>query len=517
MKQHTYDLIIIGAGPGGIQTALTYKELCLEQNISPNMLILEASDSVGHSFRQYPVHGKLISNNKLYTGAPYTSRFAEKFDWNSLITKDKEILMRNYSKEFYPPRETVVDMLNDLVEKYELPVMTETKWLGTSKNEEGNFEINTSKGFYYSKNMVVATGLEPVTPNIDGIEHVTMYKDMKSKEYYRDKRVLILGKGNSGTECAQDIINEANVIMLASPSTARLAYKTHYVGSIRAVNSIIAENYQLKHQAALLDCEVLKIEKVDQGFNVEVKYIHAEDEVETLFFNEVVAATGFKSCITSLINDFGIKQLHNKFPSINGVFESTEVPNLFFAGAQTHGLDFRSTSTSGFIHGFRYNSKILAAHIAAKNNIVSRKVEIKQDVIDFILSEFNESPDLWLQPGYVGHLLLLENETWYSLGYRTHQEFKELNTDNNTLVFLTLEYGDIHKFTEPFNIPRSPGNSDESVHIHPIIRIKQQETVTLTNLEEHLESRFEKDKYYSEIQHVLNTIKDEEREIVHQS
>ncbi len=508
MNQHVYDVLIIGGGPGGVQTALTYKEICEENNIKPNMVVLEASKKVGNSFTKFPVHGKLISNNKLYTGKPFKSRFSERFDWNSLITKDKNILMRNYSSEFYPKSKYIVEMLNDLVNKYQLPIHTQTKWIGTRKTNDGLFEVETNQGTYISRHVVVATGLTPTPPKIPGSKHITMYENMLPKEYYRDKRVLILGKGNSATECAQDILNEASVIMLASPNSAKLALDTHYVGNIRATNSILAENYQLKHQAALLDCNVKNIEKVEGGFQVTVEYLHANGEVETLFFNEVVAATGFHSNLETLMGDFEIKWLHNKFPSINGRFESTEIENLYFAGAQTHGLDYRMTSTSGFIHGFRYNAKILAHLLAEKSGVIKTRSElIKTDIIDYILEEFNESPDMWLQPGYVGALLQFENEEWRTLGYRTIHEFNQLSSENSSLVMLTLEYGDIHQFKDTFNVPRTPGDADKSVHIHPVIRVKENGEIKMYNLEEHLESRFSHETYAPEIRNILNTIK----------
>ena len=511
MDNHIYDVLIIGGGPGGIQTALTYSEVCRENGTEPNMVVLEAFNRAGYSFTKYPVHEKLISNNKLYTGKPFKSRYAERFDWNSLITKEKNILMRNYSQDFYPNRKAIVDMLNDLIDECHIPISYDTQWIQTNKTEQGLFEVVTTKGTFTSRTVVVATGLKPVIPKIEGIEHITMYENMKTKESYRDKRVLILGKGNSGLECAQEILNEANVIMLASPSSAKMAYKTHYVGNIRAVNSIFAENYQLKHQAALLDCHIKSIEKVATGFNVTVEYIHAEGEVETLFFNEVIAATGFKSNIDQLIKDFNIQLMHKKFPSINGVFESTEVSNLYFAGAQTHGLDYRGYSTSGFIHGFRYNSRILANHLAEKFNISKMEKSLVQDPSKRILDELNESPELWLQPGYVGYQLKFDGHHWYENGHRTINEFKDSTLNTNELTFfISLEYGDIRKFEETFSIPRVPGDATQSVHIHPVIRVKQGDEIIKYDLEEHLESKFDDDLYIPVIKEIVTNALEKE-------
>jgi folate-dependent tRNA-U54 methylase TrmFO/GidA len=56
-----------------------------------------------------------------------------------------------------------------------------------------------------------------------------------------------------------------------------------------------------------------------------------------------------------------------KFPLMKGNFESKKSDNLFFAGTITHILDLYSAA-SGFIHGFRYNSVILAKYLAFKNH-----------------------------------------------------------------------------------------------------------------------------------------------------
>lgn len=44
-----------------------------------------------------------------------------------------------------------------------------------------------------------------------------------------------------------------------------------------------------------------------------------------------------------------------KYPKIDADYESSDYKNLYFAGTNTHSLDFRQSS-GGFIHGFRYTS-----------------------------------------------------------------------------------------------------------------------------------------------------------------
>lgn len=502
-----YDTIIVGAGPGGIQVAIKLLENANKANTSIKLLVLEAGEKAGTFFTNFPVHGKLISNNKLYTGMPPEHRYSERFDWNSLVTDDKEILMRNYSQDFFPKREALVEMLNDLVDRYCISVRYNTRWNDTKRDVNGNFAIFTDNGTFNTKHLVIATGMKPSTADIQGVEFATPYKDMKNKEQYRDKRVLIIGKGNSAMESAQEILNEANVIMLASPNSVKLAYQTHYVGSVRAVNALLVDNYQLKHQAAFLDCDIEEIKPFDMGVNVKVKYKHAKDEEEVLYFDEVIEATGFVSNVDPLDSLKLGMTYGKKYPSINEDFESVDYSNLYFAGTQTHGLDYRKTF-SGFIHGFRYNSMILANTLSERLGFpIKEEVITKEDFKVHLLTELNYSPNLYLQPGYVVRVYERFGDNWLDKGYVTINKFKKINFKANSLLLaVSLEYGDIHKFENVLSIPRVPGDIDESVHIHPVIRIRRNVDldIELYELEEDLENSFLNDpKYHNSLEEIL--------------
>ena len=95
MKQ--LDIVIIGAGPGGVQLALTLGEIKSRTGAAFSYRIVEKESEPGSFFSRFPVHGQLISNNKVYSGRDPKSRFSERFDWNSLITEDRAILTRDYS------------------------------------------------------------------------------------------------------------------------------------------------------------------------------------------------------------------------------------------------------------------------------------------------------------------------------------------------------------------------------------------------------------------------------------
>ncbi|MDK2802082.1 MAG: NAD(P)-binding domain-containing protein [Oscillospiraceae bacterium] len=488
-----YDLIIVGCGPASIQLALRLEELIKKSSKKIEYIIIEKNSVAGSFFNTYPIHKKLISNNKLYTGKSRETEYSERFDWNSLLMDDNEIQTRDYTTDFYPKRNIIPKMLGDIVEKFKIPINFNEDVLELRK-DENLFHILTKKGEYKSKFAVVATGFKPKKPDIIGFELATSYEKMCEKSYYRDKSVFIIGKGNSGLECANDIINEANMIICGSPSSIQFAYQTHYVGNPRLINSVCIENYQLKSLSSMLDCDILEIKKDSKGYIVRVKYIHAKDEIEDIRVDEVIYATGF---IPNLFKISPVVSMMNKvWPNIDGEFMSKDIDNLYFAGALTHGLDYKQYSSSGFIHGFRYNSIVLAENLFTKIlGISTNKAIINISLKDYIFDLLNNNSGIYLQPGFLGIHISIDDKSKTDCGYCSLIAFKDKfkQVDSSiTDILVTLEYGDIIKYkNNPLAIERDPGVPDASVHLHPIIRIYNSDGYKEIILEENLFNQFD--------------------------
>src|SRR5437868_9337593 len=101
-----FDYLIIGAGPAGLQLGYFLEKA------SRNYLILEAGTDAGTFFKKFPRHRTLISNNKVYTGGDDAERNL-RWDWNSLLCDNRELLFKNYSKEYFPPADEMVRYLRD--------------------------------------------------------------------------------------------------------------------------------------------------------------------------------------------------------------------------------------------------------------------------------------------------------------------------------------------------------------------------------------------------------------------
>ena len=84
-------------------------------------------------------------------------------------------------------------------------------------------------------------------PDIAGFELAESYDDdVRRPGGLPDQRVLILGKGNSAFETADNLIETTTVIHVAGRARCGWPGSTHYVGHLRAVNNNFLDTYQLK-------------------------------------------------------------------------------------------------------------------------------------------------------------------------------------------------------------------------------------------------------------------------------
>ncbi len=471
-KTFEHDYIIVGAGPAGLQLGYFFEKA------GRNYLILEAGDTPGTFFKRYPRHRTLISSNKVYTGYD-DPEVNMRFDWNSLIADDEELLFKNYSKRYFPPADELVRYLCDYADHYNLNVKYNTRVTHIAK-EGQRFTLQDDAGNTYSAlRVIIATGFtRPYLPDIPGIELTEPYTEMSTDpEEFVNQKVLIIGKGNSGFETADNLIETAAVIHIASPQPLNLAWKTHFVGHLRAVNNNFLDTYQLKTQNAVIDACVEKIERRDGKLAVTFNYSHANGEKEELLYDRVLACTGFRFD-ASVFDESARPNLviKDRFPEQTCEWESTNVEGLYFAGTLTQMRDFKKT-TSGFIHGFRYNVRALWHILERKHHGVewpSYAVAATPEAIaEAFLERINKSSGLWQQFGFLCDLIVVSKDgteaRYYEelpVDYVKESSFGE----SEHYYTATLEFGKITG--DPFNIERFPdtGQAERSTFLHPVIR-----------------------------------------------
>lgn len=96
---------IVGAGPAGLQLGQ------FMQRRGRDYATFERRDRAASFFDKYPVHRKLISINKRYTGRD-NANFNMRHDWNSLLESEVP-QMTTRTKERFPPAAVLAEYLRD--------------------------------------------------------------------------------------------------------------------------------------------------------------------------------------------------------------------------------------------------------------------------------------------------------------------------------------------------------------------------------------------------------------------
>jgi thioredoxin reductase len=500
----TLDYLIIGAGPAGLQLAAL-----LEADGRRDYLVLEGSDAPGAFFARFPRHRQLISINKPRTGTD-DPELNLRLDWNSLLSDDPALRFTTYTGRYFPAADVMVRYLADFAAKTGVRVKYDARVSRVSRTGDG-FAVTTRQGeTFQARRLIVATGVsKPYEPDIPGFELAEGYDRMSvDPRDFLDQRVLIIGKGNSAFETADNLMETTTLIHLAGPSSIRMAWRTHFVGHLRAVNNNFLDTYQLKSANAVLDGTVRRIERDGAGFKVTFSFSRADEVVKELSYDRVLACTGFAfdpsifdgTCRPELVH-------RDRFPAQTAEWESVNVPGLYFAGTLSQERDFKK-STSGFIHGFRYAVRALHKILERRYGDTPWPAEkldgTPESMTDAIISRVNRSSALWQLFGVLGDVVTVAGPE-----ARYHDEvpveyFRQTGLfttahDYAHAFVVTLEYGPDHDQVDPFDITVSRvaqdtvGQAHNAAYLHPVVRYHRDgEVVATHHLAENLENRWDR-------------------------
>lgn len=497
MQQKTFDYIIVGAGPAGLQ--LGY----FMQQAGWDYLIVEGGDAPAQYFRTFPRHRKLISINKKHTGYE-DPELKLRMDWNSLLSHRDDLRFTHYSDCYFPAADEYVAYLEDFARKQELNIAYGARI--ESVRKDGHFTLTDAAYRHYEcRRLIVATGVSNSNlPDVPGTSLADTYATASTDpEDYVDQRVLVIGKGNSAFETADNLIEKAAVVHVAGPRSLKFAWQTHFVGHLRAVNNNILDTYQLKSQNAILDGHVLRIERRGEQFAVLFSFVRADEQHRELLYDRVIVCTGFRfddsifepGCRPSLA-------ISDRFPAQNSSWESVNVGDLFFAGTLTQQRDYRK-STGAFVHGFRYNARTLFHILACRYHArkwPTRKFQGRSDALmEAVIERVNRTSALWHQFGFLGDLIDIDGD---SIRYHEEVPVDYVHDSNwggrDNYFIVTLEYGPDHASVDPFDVEVArvaqddPEQALDAQYLHPVVRhYSRGEVVAEHHVAENLENEWD--------------------------
>jgi thioredoxin reductase len=406
-----YPAVVVGSGAGGLQTSYFLERRGVRH------ALLSGDDAPAGMFQRFPFFQRLISWTKPYAPVERGTRAYERYDWNSLLGEEPEHrtllpeLMDGTS--YFPSRDEMERGMARFVERTGLRVRYGCRWEGT-RREDDAFVISTSDGEYRCQVAIFAVGMtKPWKPDIQGLDQVPHYVETRPPREYANKRVVIIGKRNSGFELADGLLPWASQIILVSPRPARISVVTHSLAGARARYLQPYEDYVLAGGTFVLDAAIDRVERRATGYRVLASGTTRPGDV-VLDADEVIAATGFSTPLQDL-PELGVATFYQgRLPAQTPFWESASVPGIYFGGSVSQGSiglkKYGKTGNSAAVHGFRYNARVLADHLAAERfGIELQRPTIRPErLVPFLLSEATEGPELYNQPSYLARVVTLD-------------------------------------------------------------------------------------------------------------
>jgi thioredoxin reductase len=405
----TYDVVVVGSGPGGLQTSYALSRLGVEH------AVLSADEAPGGMFRKWPMFQRLISSSKLDAPPPRETREYEWYDQNSLVAEEpalRALVPAEMGRQFFPTRAEMEAGLSAFADRARLRVRYGCAWEAT-RREDGEVVLTTADGDYRCRAALFALGVtEPWKSAIPGIEHVPHYADAGEPKRYEGRRVFVIGKRNSGFEIADALLPWASQVVLASPRPVQSAVLASASVSARYFQPL--EDFSRGGGTVVLDASVERVEPTPAGgFRVSVTGTTRPGAM-TLEADAAIAATGFRAPLRDL-PEVGVATVdQGRIPALTPFWESVGAPGIFFAGNASQGAPglrkHGMGSTSTAVRGFRYNARILARHLAeSRLGFPVERPRLRLDeVAPLLTGELARAPELWSQKGYLAHAVTLD-------------------------------------------------------------------------------------------------------------
>jgi putative flavoprotein involved in K+ transport len=185
-----FNVIVIGGGQSGLAVGYYLRRTNL------SFVILDQEKEAGGSWQH------MWPSLRLFSPA----------QWSSL----PGVIMKG-GVDYYPTRDETIEYIKAYEEKYSLPVRRSVTVMSVHKEDE-SFQIQTSEGFYTAGVVITASGSfnNPSIPEFPGLSEfkgtVTHSSEYNSPEAFRNKRVAIVGEGNSGAQILAEVSLVAETI-----------------------------------------------------------------------------------------------------------------------------------------------------------------------------------------------------------------------------------------------------------------------------------------------------------------
>ncbi|MAT56728.1 MAG: hypothetical protein CMF23_01995 [Ignavibacteriae bacterium] len=318
-----YDVIIVGAGPIGLACGIE----CRKKNLSH--LIIEKGTIVNSIFN-YPTNMNFFSTSeRLEIGdVPFISHGVK------------------------PNRTEALEYYRRVKQSWKLNVHTYEK-VNSLKREEGSFIVESSKGIYSAKKVIIAIGFYDKVNrlNIKGEELPKVKHYYDEPHAYVDQKVLVIGGGNSAVDVALETYRYGASEVTMVIRKDRLEDNVKYWVKPDIENRIRENSIK-----AYFNSELIEI-------NDKYVLIKTPSALLKLENDFVLAMTGYHPDF-DFLSKIGIqlKDDFSKEPIYDEVTFETNIKGIYLAGVVCCGLD----TGKWFIENSRFHAVNIIEDIVNK-------------------------------------------------------------------------------------------------------------------------------------------------------
>jgi len=210
-----YDIVVIGAGPGGIATVVEAEKV----NIT-NTLVIDKASTHSDMITQFYKKGKRV--DKDWQG--------KKFEFIGNVTFEE------------CSREEFIDQMEELIQEEGVAdkFLYDQEIYGVQKNDDGLFELDThNHGVIKAKNVVIAIGRmgKPNKPGYKFPAKIRKVLNYNLSKVQNGEKVMIVGGGDTAGEYAYGLVD------LGMDCEVTLNYRRAEIGRMNPVNKETTEKY----------------------------------------------------------------------------------------------------------------------------------------------------------------------------------------------------------------------------------------------------------------------------------
>ena len=301
-----FDLVVVGAGPGGISAAV---EAGIAGVDNEKIVILEKSDMHNETVRKFYKHGKRVD-----------------VDWNGIKAEfHGHLSFEQGSKEEY------IKQFDDIIEKYNLKVVYNHHVYAVEKKDD-LFEIKADHelGVIRAKKVVIAIGVmgKPNKPGYKFPPKIRKRLNFNLDKVEKGERVMVVGGGDTAGEYAYGLVD------MDLGCEVTLNYRRAEITRMNPINKEIVERYINEGKIkSKLGVDVESVEPTDdEDPRVKVNFKDGTSEV----YDRVVYALG-GTTPTEFLQNCGIEMEDKWTAKHNRETFETNVEGLYVVGDVVEG------------------------------------------------------------------------------------------------------------------------------------------------------------------------------------